>query len=117
MNKKGTKHRLDGQTLRQLQNLLVQHAGKDNPITSTEIAEKLDINDGEANPKTRSYIRFLIKHTYLPIGATSNGYYLIQDGVELDLYIGELNRRIAGIESRISSVRFNYDKTNLTERD
>lgn len=95
---------------RELREVLLDHPGQDNAITSTEIAREMGIADPNGNPVIRGGIRELIKATGLPIGACNQGYYLIQTPSELRRYLRDLDTRIAGIEQRKQLVREAFER-------
>lgn len=97
-----------------LYDLLTTHRGRDNAITSGEIADELGITDGTANPTTRFAIRDLIQSTGLPIAGSPNGYFVIDSRQELRDYITRLEQRKAGIDARIHHVRNAY-QTDTTQ--
>jgi hypothetical protein len=68
------------------------HVGHDNPITARMLAQLLSLQDGEGSPLTRSIIFELIRRG-LPIGATSAGYFVISNQLELEQCVRELNDR------------------------
>lgn len=96
--------RVDGELLDRLQALMMDHRGPDNTISSGQIAEMLDIDDGEAQPKTREAIRTLSEERGVPIASTSRGYFLIETEGQLNDYLERLDSRIAGIQQRKQTV-------------
>lgn len=101
---------------RGLQDVLTEHRTPDNAISSTELSERVGIEQSNGTPEARFAIRSLIKKTGLPIGACSDGYYLITSERQLYDYIERLNSRIEGIETRKSLLieAFESDMTQQT---
>jgi len=77
-----------------LKELLLEHRGKQNGIFSSEIAEELDMSDGEARPKTRKKILNLMRREKLPIAATPyHGYFVPETAEECEEYLDSQRRR------------------------
>lgn len=88
---------IDGDLLDRLEAELRQ---ADGPVTSAALADRLGIDDGEANPKTREALRDLQKEREVPLIGTHAGYRIITSRAELDDCLDTLDSRIAGIEER-----------------
>lgn len=69
-------------------------------ITSGELSEMLDVDDGEANPHTRELIRETMEERNLPIVSGHSGYWVAATTSEVESYLSDLDGRIAGIEDR-----------------
>lgn len=91
-----------------LNSILAMHIGKDNAITSSELADKLGIIEDDTHQRTRQAILQCVEEYHLPLVASRKGYYLIEDENDLDAYIKTLDRRIAGIEKRKRLIKSNY---------
>ena len=100
---------LEEERLREIKEMLLNHKGKANAITSGKIAVALDIPENDTVATTRSLITKLIREG-LPIGATDNGYFLIETQEELNEYIQRLNDRIYGIYDRINRLISIYNE-------
>lgn len=98
----------------QLRKILSNHRGRENAITSTELAAQIGINDANGNPTTRFEILSLIRLSGMPIGSCPNGYYIIETSDELREYLDRLDHRIAGIERRKQLVREAYQNHQQT---
>lgn len=96
----GGSDRVDGELLDRIQELMLDHQGPSNTISSGQIAEVLGVDDADAQPKTREAIRVLSEEREVPIASTSQGYYLIQTQDHLNDYLENLDGRIAGIQKR-----------------
>ena len=57
----------------QVAELIRSRRGKQQAITAGEIKDELEIDDGEAQPKTREIIREGIDEYQIPIGAGPQG--------------------------------------------
>jgi hypothetical protein len=84
--------------------ILADHRGKDNPITSGEIAEVTDLDTHDSTPKTRGVIRTLTEDYGLPIAASTKGYYMIANGAEASEYLRDLEQRMRGVQKRKDNV-------------
>lgn len=94
--------------LEAIRDILRQHAGKSNKVTSSQIAKKININEDATHAKTRAFILKTAKKYKLPLAANNRGYYLINTKAEYDEYIKNLDSRIAGIEERKKIITDNY---------
>ena len=94
----------------QVKNILLDHKGSDNAITSTDIDLQLGGLDYDSTNRTvRRYIEELL-YEGMPIGSCSKGYYVITSKDELDTYINNLSARIKGIQDRQISLIENFGK-------
>lgn len=78
--------------------------GKDNAISSSELAKRLGVNDSTAWPKTRALIRDLVINEGVPIGSCNKGYYIITSEKEFNDVIRTLNSRIERTRERRDSL-------------
>jgi hypothetical protein len=84
-------------------------ATKQTPITSTEIRKMFHFKEVNGNPQERALITELIMDWGVPIGATSDGYFLIRTEEELEEYLAILDSRALNIMKRKEKVELNYD--------
>lgn len=91
---------VDDETLTAIREILEDHRGKDDPITSREISNQVGIDEPGSFPTTRGAITKLLHEEKIPIGASGNGYFILESEDEIDEYIGNLTRRINGLEER-----------------
>jgi hypothetical protein len=103
---------LEEERLRQIREILLNHKGKQNAIASSKIAKMLGIPENDTVATTRSLITKLIKNSYLPIGSSENGYYIMQTEEELNEVMQDLNGRILGIYDRINKLISNFNECN-----
>lgn len=94
-----------GAELDALERILEDHVGPDDAITSGELSDRLDVDDGEGNPATREGIRILCEERGLPVAAGPKGYYVLETEEQLDEYMETLEARKQGIEERMWLVR------------
>ena len=99
--------------LKKINEILLNHKGKQNRITSEKIASQLGIKEDDTHAKTRALILECAKEYKLPLAADTRGYYLITCQKEYDEYMANLNSRKDGIDERIKIItnNFNKDKT------
>ncbi len=97
----------------QIRQIMEEHIGKRNAITSAEIADMLGIDEDDTHPRTRRLLLETAKMYKLPMAATTKypkGYYLIANDEEYDEYIATLDSRIDGIEERKEIITDNYKR-------
>ena len=95
----------DDEVKEQVKELILDHQGADDPITSREINEQVELDAVGSFPSTRSVIRELVLEDTVPIAASSNGYYVIQDQDELEHYVENLENRVMQITERKFAVQ------------
>lgn len=98
--------------LEKIKAILFMHQGKNNPVTSAEIAKRIGIHEDDTHAQTRALILECAKTYKLPLAANNRGYYLIVDQQEYDEYMGNLDSRSAGIEARKSIITENFKEWN-----
>lgn len=84
--------------------ILSEHRGSDNPVTSGEIADKTGLDSLDSTPRTRGVIRRLQRQYDWPVASSPKGYFLIKQKGEAQEYIDDLEGRIQGIEQRKNAV-------------
>lgn len=99
--------------IEEVKNILMQHRGETNAITSGKIADKVGINEDDTHPKTRKIIREIEERDNLPVLACNKGYYIAKTKEELNKYTKNLDNRIKGIKKRKELTIKNY---NLLEK-
>ena len=99
--------------LKKINEILLNHKGKQNRITSGKIASQIGIKEDDTHARTRALILECAKEYKLPLAADTRGYYLITCQKEYDEYMANLNSRKDGIDERIKIItnNFNKDKT------
>jgi hypothetical protein len=95
---------IDGELLDDLQDIL-EGRGRDDAITSSELSDRLGLEDGEASPKAREAVRVLRDERSVPVRAGNVGYWICQTQAEADEYLDDLRGRIAGIEESMQNFR------------
>ena len=95
--------------IKQIRDILMQHCGKSNAITSREIANLIDIIEDDTHAKTRAMILEAARIYSLPLAADTVGYYLITNEEEYNAYMNNLDSREEGIEERKELITKNYD--------
>lgn len=98
--------------LDRIKDILENHIGERNPVTSAEIAKSIGIKEDDTHAKTRALIYECAKEYGLPVAATNRGYFLIENKDEYNNYIKNLDDRIRGIEQRKKIVSDNYRREN-----
>lgn len=95
----------DEEVKEQVRELLLEHRGRDDPITSREINEIVGLDEIGSFPSTRAVIREIVMEDRIPIAGSSRGYYVIETEEELEDYVENLENRIMNIEDRKFGVR------------
>jgi hypothetical protein len=92
--------------IKEVREILKDHRGVDNAISSAEINERVGIESTDGSqPRTREIIRFLMFEEDMVIGShTGAGYFLIETEDELLDYIEDLDGRIQSIMERRKKV-------------
>lgn len=85
--------------------ILVEHRGSDNPITSGEIADRTGLDTLDSTPRTRGVIRKLECEYDFPVASGGTGYYLVQEHGEVRDYLQNLESRKQGIKKRQEAVK------------
>lgn len=85
--------------------LILEHRGPENPITSREINEAVDLDSVGSFPSTRAVIRDLVLEEGIPIAAGNQGYYVIEEEDELEAYVENLENRVMQITERKFAVQ------------
>lgn len=93
-----------------IRNCLVLHKGKNNPITSAEVAVLIGIVEDDTHAQTRALILDTANMYGLPLAASNKGYYLITSDSEYDEYMENLDSRIEGIAQRKEIITKNYKR-------
>lgn len=94
--------------LEQIEDILLLHKGKQNPITSAEIARKIGIIEDDTHAQTRALILECAEKYGLPLATNNSGYYLISNQQEYEEYMANLNSRSAGIDERKRIITKNF---------
>lgn len=89
----------------QIEEIIRNHQGADDTVTSREINEELGLDNIGSFPSTRAVIRELVLEDKVPIAATTNGYFLIKTEDELASYIENLEQRMLSIADRKYAIR------------
>ena len=86
--------------LLRIKEILENHRGKENQISSGKIGPQIGIYEDATHVQVRSLIRDAIEKLKLPVGGGSRGYYLIKDENELKEYIRNIDNRINEMQKR-----------------
>jgi hypothetical protein len=100
---------IDGALLNDLEELLGDHRGPENAISSGEIADELGIDDSGSNPRTREAVKALLEERELPVISNSNGYFVATAESQVEEEIESLQSRIQGIQQRQQLIRDAWD--------
>ena len=91
--------------------LFEEHVGRENAITSSEIAEQLGLDDKQVtNPATRELILDTIEAEEIPVAGGPHGYYRIKEHEEFVEYMESLRGREEGIRHRRQLVAMAWNR-------
>lgn len=89
--------------------VLKNHFGRENAITTREIARKVHSSERhDTQPAVRKAIREAILDSGLPVASDGSGYYLIRDFDEMTNYLEDLESRARAIRARGDAVLHNF---------
>ncbi len=100
-----------------LRDILLSHKGKENSITSSEIARQLNISDGETHNIVRAMIKRCAYHYHIPLAAYGYGYYVITSREELKEYCHNLSMRANEISKRREKIEEFFGEWEEAEID
>jgi len=93
--------RPDGETLREAYRILKQHRGRDDPITSQELSDRLgNLDHLDSTPQTRAVIRAVLEEYQLPVVGSPDGYFVPERRSEYQKAQARLTQRVEGIQER-----------------
>lgn len=98
--------------LERIKEIMEEHIGKRNVITSAEIADILGIDEDDTHASTRDLLLQAAEAYNLPLAANNRGYYLIDNETEFEEYMTSLDSRIEGINRRKNIISRNYNGGN-----
>ena len=84
----------------QIRDILNQHVGHANLISSNAIAEDIGVERGPSSVRIRTLIRETIMQFQMPVAGGSRGYFIIQNGAEMQAYIHNIRSRIDEMTDR-----------------
>lgn len=84
----------------QIREMLLEHRGSDDPISSREISDELGIDEVESFPVTRGLIKEIVEKDNVPVAGSSQGYFVIETEDELEDYFETLDARAMNIVQR-----------------
>lgn len=96
------------------------HVGKENAITVAQIASALRVKNRDITDyNTRNLVKSAMDEQLYPICSCSDGYYIAEDGWDVDETMADYQNRIRGIEDRMQLLAraWQYHKKNRLEND
>jgi hypothetical protein len=106
----------DGNHLRRLYEELKTHVGRDEAITSAELADRHYPDDGAAQPKTREAVKQVMREFGLPVVSCNEGYYIPNDPETIENELDSLQGRIDGIRERKQLLENNWSNWSRNHR-
>ncbi|MCL5949063.1 MAG: hypothetical protein M1490_01125 [Candidatus Bathyarchaeota archaeon] len=112
---------LEEERLDAIRTIILEHKGKNNPIRASKISHMLNIPENDTVPTTRKLITKLILNEEMPIAASGEGYFYIENQKELADYMEYLDERIRQTTNRkvkvFSNFQGKYGKAKLSRLD
>lgn len=112
---------VDDETKQIVREMLLNHWGEDNPITSREINDVIEVDNVGSFPTTRRIVRNRLFEDGLPVASGNNGYYLIETQDELEAELESINGRVAKMLQRRREVALaaqdEHDDIDLSDLD
>ena len=100
--------RIDRELVEQALDILADHRGSDNSISSEEINRELGIGEGDSF-EGKEVLQYLLYEEGIPIAATRNGYFLIDSKRDLHRYVQMLHRSPYRTEEREQAAKRAFD--------
>ena len=91
-----------------LKEILLQHKGKANAITSKEISRKMGFPMEDTQSVSRKAIWKTAKHFGLPLISRNKGYFIAETDDEITEYKSSIQNRIDGMEETRKRAIKNY---------
>lgn len=108
---------MDKTNTEMVREVLINHVGRENAITSTEIGEKADIPNGNGNSNVRSSVRELAMDVEEPpIAACNDGYFVVGSYDELVEYTAGLEERREKLEKRKRNTQHSFFNQFIRDR-
>jgi hypothetical protein len=84
----------------QVKELLLNHRGKGNEISSREINDQVVLDDVGSFPQTRKCVRDIMEQEGIPVIGGGNGYYVAETEEEIESALSTLESRIINTTER-----------------
>jgi hypothetical protein len=101
---------MNDEILIKIRDILLDHKGNENYISSSQIADMVGVKAGKSNITIRGLIKDTIYQYGLPVAGGSKGYFLIMTDEELKAYMNNLNSRKQEIDDRLKRIIFFYGR-------
>lgn len=100
--------RIDSELIAEVLDVLADHRGSNNSISSEELNRRLGIAEGDSF-EGKEVVQYLLYEEGIPIAATRNGYFLIDSKRELHRYVQTLHRSQYRTEKREQAAKRAFD--------
>jgi len=97
--------------------ILLDHRGADDPITSREIDDELNMDNIGSFPNTRECIRDIMFQERIPIVGGNQGYYVAKSEEEIAEAIEGLEGRIMNMTERKMALRRAANEVDYVDED
>lgn len=93
-----------------IKNILLQHKGKSNAITSKEVSRKMGFPMEDTQSVSRKAIWETAKEYGLPLVSCNRGYFIAETTDEIEEYNSNIQSRIDGMEETRKMANKNYQE-------
>ena len=100
--------RIDRDLIEQALDILSEHRGSDNSISSEELNRQLGVAETDSF-EGKEVLQYLLYEEGIPIAATRSGYFLIDSKRELHRYVQSLHRSQYRTEKREQAAKRAFD--------
>lgn len=96
--------------LEKIEEILIQHKGKANAITSKEISKIIGYPMEDTQAKTRKAIWDTAKQFGLPLISSNKGFFIAETDDEIEAYNSNIQSRIDGMNATKEMANKNYQE-------
>lgn len=89
--------------------LLKQHRGRDDPISSGALADAIGMDVANGHPQIRQLVKRVERKSGLPIGSCNQGYFWIQTMAEFREHAAGIRQRIEGMQTGLAITERNIE--------
>ncbi|WP_136717701.1 hypothetical protein [Halorientalis salina] len=107
--------RIDRELIEQALDILADHRGRENSISTEELNQQLGVGESDSF-EGKEVLQYLLYEEGIPIAATRNGYFLIDSKRELHRYVQMLHRSQFRTEKRERAAKRAFDSEFDIER-
>lgn len=91
--------------LKRIKEIMLKYIGNGNPINAGEIAKQVGLKEEDTHVEPRKYIYEMMKKYKIPVAGGSRGYFIIENGQDLQNYFDSIDGRIEEMQNRKRTVQ------------